>query len=110
TTSADTPFTIGYAPPTATISSPVAGGFAQGTVAVTVAVTGGAPPNSVQLLVDGKPSGSPQTSGYAFAWSTGGLADGTHSLSAVDTDAQGRKSTSAAVLETVDNTGPTTYV
>jgi len=103
-------FTIGYAPPTVSITSPLAYTFAHGTVTVTAGVTGGTPPDSVQLLVDGKASGSPQTSGYSFSWSTTGLSDGSHTLSATVTDSQSRTSTSSPISVTVDNTPPTTYI
>jgi Bacterial Ig domain len=110
TTSSGVGFTIGYAPPTVSITSPLAWSFAHGTVAVTAGVTGGTPPDSVQLLVDGKASGSAQTSGYSFNWSTTGLADGSHTLAATVTDSQGRTSTSSPITVTVDNTAPTTYI
>ena len=110
TTSSGVSFTIGYGPPTVSITSPPAWSFAHKTVAVTATVTGGTPPDSVQLLVDGKASGAPQSSGYLFSWSTTGFADGGHTLSATVTDSQGRTSTSSPITVTVDNTAPTTSV
>ncbi len=110
TTSAGVSFTIGYGPPAVSVTSPLPGTFSRGTISVAASVTAGTPPDSVQLLVDGRASGSPQTSGYLFSWSTTGLADGAHMLSATVTDSQGRTSTSAPISVTVDNTAPTTSI
>jgi len=108
TTSPGVSFVIGYGPPAVSITAPLPWTFAHGVIPVTASVSGGTPPDNVQLLVDGKASGSPQSSGYVFNWSTTGVADGTHVLSATVTDSQGRTSSSAPISVTVDNTAPTT--
>ncbi len=110
-TTAPVTFSIGIAPPAVSISIPPDWTFAHGTVSVVANVTGGAQPDSVQLYVDGVATGSPVTaSPYTFSWDTTKVADGSHTLVATVTDAQGRTASSPTIHQTVDNTAPSTFV
>ncbi len=110
-TTAAVPFAIGVTPPAVSITAPPDWTYARDTIPVTANVSGGALPDSVQLFVDGVASGSAITSSpYTFAWNTTTVADGTHTLTVKVTDAQSRTATSAAVHQTVDNTGPSTFI
>jgi len=62
----------------------------------------------VQFQVDGVNVGNPVTGAgpvYSYAWNTAGVANGSHVLTAVATDAAGNAATSAAVTVTVNNAG-----
>ncbi len=66
---------------------------------------------SVQFQVDGTNIGTPITTGsgstFTGSWNTGAVTNGTHSLTAIATDAIGITKTSAAVSVTVNNPAPT---
>jgi hypothetical protein len=110
-TSSAVSFTIGNAPPTATITVPPDWTFAHGTTPITVSVSGGTAPVTATLLVDGKATGSPiSTAPYVFSWDTTKSSDGTHTVAASVKDASGRTATSTALHLTVDNTLPSVYL
>ena len=92
------------APPTVSITSPVAGQTLSGSVGVTANATDDAAVASVQFLLDGANFGAPVTSTpYAVSWNTTTAANGTHTLSATATDVGGFTTTSALVSITVNN-------
>jgi hypothetical protein len=111
-TSAPVSFTVSSGPPQVVLTLPPDWTFGHGTVPVTASPSGGVTPYSLQLYVDGTPSGSPisTSSPYTFSWDTTKLNDGTHTVSVGLTDADGDTATSATVHITVDNTAPTTYL
>ncbi len=91
--------------PTVAISAPAAGATVSGT-SVTIAAT--AADNvgvvGVQFKVDGVNVGAEDTaSAYSQVWNTTGVANGTHTLTAVARDAAGNTTTSAAVTVMVSN-------
>ena len=111
TTSAAVQFTVSSSALTVLLTTPPDWTFAHGSVPVTAVPAGGNGPYSVQLQIDGAPSGAPVTTApYSFSWDTTKVSDGTHTLSAVVTDDDGDTATSAAVHQTVDNTPPSTYL
>ncbi len=102
---------VDAAAPTVAISSPASGSsFAQNTK-VTVSAsaadlgTGSGAPSgvaSVSFYLDGTTSlGTDTSSPYSIKWTIAKLAKGTHSLTAVATDAAGNSTTSAAVTVTI---------
>ena len=107
--SAPASFTIMAATLAVTLTMPLDWTFASKTVPVITSITGGAGPFSVQLIVDGKPSGAPSTqTPYSFSWDTTKVADGSHTVSVVVTDSATQKTaTSQTIHQTVDNTPPT---
>ena len=64
---------------------------------------------TVQLLVDGTPTGSSATADASGNWSItlSGLANGTRQIAARATDAAGNQTTSAALSVTIDTAAPT---
>ena len=105
-------FTITAPTLAVTLAMPLDWTFASKTVAVLNSITGGIGPFSVQLTVDGKPSGAPSTQApYSISWDTTKVADGTHTVSVVATDSSsGKTATSQVVHQTVDNTPPTALI
>ena len=107
TTSAAVPITVNNATaPTISISSPASGATVSGTVTVTTTVSSNT--TSVQFKVDGTNSGAAVTAApFSHSLNTTALTNGSHSLTAVASDASGQ-TTSAAVPITVNNaTAPT---
>jgi hypothetical protein len=89
-------------PPAVVLTSPPAGSSVSGTVALDATATGSAPIAKVQFLLDGEPLGAPVTAPpYAFNWTVGATAPGTHYLSAQATDTNGLVGTAPAVPVTV---------
>ncbi len=99
-------------PPTVSITAPVAGIFVSGTTTVTAsAADNSGTVASVQFLIDGSPSGAPDTSApFSMAWNTTANAAGVHTVSARATDAAGNQTSSSGVSITVDNVLPSAAV
>lgn len=91
--------------PTVAISSPADGAAVSGDVAVTAAATDNVGISKVTFAVDGKETATATTAPYSFTWSSGAVADGTHSLVAKAYDAAGNVGTSSAVRVDVKNAG-----
>lgn len=93
---------IDATPPSVTITSPVDGTSVTGNVKV-VASPSDAQSGvvSVSFYVDGALIGTATKSPWQVAWNTKRTTRGTHSLTAVATDAAGNRTTSAAVSVTV---------
>ena len=102
TTSAAVAITVNNAAaPTISISSPASGATVSGTVTVTTTVSTNT--TSVQFKVDGANSGAAVTAApFSHTLNTTALANGSHTLTAVASDASGQ-TTSAAVAITVNN-------
>src|SRR5438045_8161232 len=91
-------------PPSVSIASPAGGAAVGGTVSVTANASDNVGVASVQFKVDGANLGAADTTApFAVNWDTTGLADGSHSLTAVARDAAGNTATSAAVAVTIAN-------
>ena len=86
--------------------------FAHGTETVTASPSSGVGPYSLQLQVDGAPSGPPvSASGQSsFSVDTTTLTDGTHTIAVGLTDGDGDTASSQTAHVTVDNTTPSTYL
>jgi hypothetical protein len=92
------------AAPTVQVSSPVAGTVVSGTITLSAAATDDIGVVAVQFAVDGVPIGAEDTAApYSVSWSTKGVADGTHAITARARDAAGRATTSASVSVVVAN-------
>ena len=94
-------------PPTVAVTAPAGGATVSGT---TVAVTASASDNvgvtSVQFKLDGVNLGTADTTApYSVSWNSTTASNGTHTLTAVATDAAGNTTTSAPVTVTVSNGG-----
>ena len=89
--------------PTVTVTSPGNGATVSGTIALTATASDNVGVAGVQFQVDGANVGTEDTMApYAASWDTQGVANGTHSLTAVARDAAGNTATSAPVSITVD--------
>ena len=93
-------------PPSVSITSPSSGATVSGTIAVTTNVS--ANTISVQLKADGANVGAAVTSApFSLSLNTTTLANGSHTLTAVASDAAGQTAASAAVSILVSNGGLT---
>jgi NADPH-dependent 7-cyano-7-deazaguanine reductase QueF-like protein len=103
------------AAPTVAITAPAVGATESGSVTVSAAVADGVSVTSVQFQLDGATVGSPLTaSPYKYVWDTTKSANGTHTLRASATDANGNvgssSSISVIVQNSVDTTPPTVSI
>jgi len=90
-------------PPTVSITSPAGGATVSGTVSITASATDNVGVSSVQFKIDGNNLGSAvTTSPYSASWATTGVTNGTHTISAVASDAAGNTSTATDTV-TVSN-------
>jgi hypothetical protein len=95
-------------PPTVSITAPANGATVSGSaVTISANASDNVGVTSVQFKLDGGILGSALTkSPYTLSWSTTGVANGTHTLSATASDAAGNQAT-ASVSVTVNNPMPT---
>jgi len=91
--------------PLVTIMAPAAGAIVSGTVTVSANASDSTGVVGVQFLLDGAPLGTEDsTAPYSTTWSSTGVADGAHQLSARARDAAGNQATAGAVGIIVRNT------
>jgi hypothetical protein len=96
--------------PAVSISAPAANTTVSNTVTVSATATGNTTITGVQFQLDGTNIGSAVTAvPYSVSWPTTATSNGTHSLSAIATDASG-SATSASVTVTVSNSSGTATV
>jgi hypothetical protein len=92
--------------PSVSITSPVNGATVSGAIAVTAQASDTRGVAGVRFRLDGANLGAEDTSApYSVSWNTTGVADGSHTLTAIARDAAGNTQTSAPVTVTVSN-GP----
>ena len=93
-------------PPAVSITAPLDGSSVSGAVTITANASDNVGVAAVQFLIDGSNLGSPDTvAPYAASWQSTSVANGSHTLSAVASDASNNQ-TSATVTVTVSNTDP----
>jgi hypothetical protein len=91
--------------PTVAITAPSAGASLAGTVTLAASATDNVGVVGVQFNVDGAALGAEDLAPpYSASWSTLGVANGSHTLTATARDAAGNVGTSSAVAVTVSNT------
>ncbi len=94
--------------PTVSISSPSGGASVAGTVTVTASASDNVGVAGVQFLLDGASLGSEDTaSPWSVSWNTGGVPNGSHTVSAVARDAAGNSRTSSTISVNVNNADTT---
>ena len=92
----------GTTPPTVVIASPMSGANVSGTITISTNVS--ANTTSVRFNVDGTSAGPAVTGApFSFSLNTTTLSNGSHSLTAVASNAGGQTTTSAAVAINVNN-------
>jgi len=108
TATASVPVTVDNTPPSTSMLSPTANTFATGSLAASALASDAYGVQSVQFMIDGASVGAALTapdggSGYTYSQtlSLGGLAKGTHTLTAVAVDQAGNAASSAPVSFTV---------
>jgi hypothetical protein len=93
-------------PPSVTITAPASGATLSGTVTVTASASDNIGVAGVQFRLDGANLGGEiASSPYSLAWSTTGVANGAHTLTAAARDTSNLTTVSAAVPITVSNSG-----
>jgi len=97
----------GGSSPTVSITSPGNSATVSGTISITATASD---PDSdlvgVQFKLDGNNLGSQDTSApYSFSWDTNNASNGSHTLTAVATDAASNSTTSSSITVTVSNSG-----
>jgi hypothetical protein len=95
--------------PTGSLTAPAASANVKGTVTVSSnSADGGSGVANVQFQLDGANLGAADTtSPYSVSWDTTLSTNGTHTLTAVTSDAAGNAFSSTAITVTVDNVAPT---
>jgi hypothetical protein len=100
-------FTVGTSdttPPSVTVTSPANSATVSGSVTLQANASDNVGVKSVQFRLDGANLGSPLTTApYSSSWNTAATANGSHTISAVATDAAGNQGSSAVVTVTVSN-------
>lgn len=92
-------------PPTISISTPANGTTLSNTATITASATDNVGVTGVQFKLDGASLGATLTSSpYNYTWDTTKVASGSHTLTAIASDAAGNTTTSTAVTVTIDNT------
>ncbi len=90
--------------PSVTLTAPTGGQDVTGTQTITATATDNTGIKSVQFQLDGVNLGSPVTAApYQYTWNSTTTANGTHTLTAIATDTNGKTATSAAVSVDVNN-------
>lgn len=98
-------------PPTVSVTAPTASAKLRGSVSLTASASDNVGVASVQFKLDGVNIGSADTtSPYSTTWDTSTTSNGSHTLTAVASDAAGNTTTSSSVTVTVDNTAPSVSV
>jgi hypothetical protein len=93
--------------PSVAVINPVAHQTVSGTIPVAANASDAVGVKSVEFLLDGRPLGTPVYSPpYAVQWNTKSAGEGSHTLSAVATNASGVEGTASDVPVTVTNPAP----
>jgi hypothetical protein len=91
-------------PPSIAVVQPVTAAVVSGIASVSAQASDNVGVTSVQFLLDGAPLGTPLTvAPFQVPWSTTGIANGTHVLSATARDAAGHVATASPITITVRN-------
>ncbi|HEY6414592.1 MAG TPA: Ig-like domain-containing protein [Acidimicrobiales bacterium] len=94
-------------PPTVSVTSPANGATVSGTITVTANASDNRGVVGVRFRLNGVNLGAEDTTNpYSVSWNTTGVANGSHTLTAVARDAAGNTKTSASVTVTVNNAPP----
>lgn len=93
-------------PPVVKLTAPTDGATIAGVVTLAATATDDdSGVAGVSFLVDGTVIGEDTTAPYSMDWSSGTIADGSHTLAAIARDVAGNSATSGSISITVDNGG-----
>ncbi|HSX27230.1 MAG TPA: Ig-like domain-containing protein [Patescibacteria group bacterium] len=93
--------------PSVSVTSPSNGLTISNTTSVTASASDNVGVSKVDFYVDGVLKATDTSSAYSYGWDTKTVANGSHSLKAIASDAAGNKTTSASVSVNVSNTTAT---
>jgi O-glycosyl hydrolase len=94
-------------PPTVSITAPTNGATVSGVTTVSADATDNVGVAAVQFQLDGASLGVEDTTApYSISWNMAGVANGSHTLTAVARDAAGNIATSTAIQVNVNNSSP----
>lgn len=97
--------------PSVSVTAPANGAHVAGTVTVSASASDNVGVTSLQFQLDGVNLGAAITAApYTLSWDTTTATAGSHTLTAIASDAAGNHGTSASVTVTVDNSAPTVSV
>jgi hypothetical protein len=95
-------------PPTVNVTAPANGATVSGTTTVTATASDNVGVTQVQFFIDGASIGTDTTSPYSASWDTTTVANGSHAIKAVASDAATNTGTDNDTSATVSNGSPTT--
>src|SRR5439155_19249015 len=96
--------TADTAAPSVSITAPAAGSTVSGTITITASASDNVGVVGVQFKLDGNNLGAEVTaSPYSVSWTTTGVANGSHTPTALARDAAGNTTTATNVTVTVNN-------
>jgi Big-like domain-containing protein len=100
-----TPSTTDTTPPTTSITAPANGATVSGTVTVNASASDNVGVTQMQILIDGTiVASNTNATALSFNWSTGTVANGSHTIVSKASDAAGNVGTSSTITVTVSNT------
>jgi hypothetical protein len=100
--------TLDTTPPAVSMTGWTTGANVFGTIAVQAAATDNVSVAGVQFLLDGSNLGTEVTTApYYYNWNTAGVANGSHTLSAIAFDAAGNQAQATSITVNVNNTSST---
>ncbi len=95
-------------PPAVSITAPTSGSTVSGSISVSANASDNIGVAGVQFKLDGVNLGAEDTSSpYSISWDTTGVANGSHTLTAVARDASNNQTTSSGITVTVSNAADT---
>lgn len=94
-------------PPEVTVTFPSAGSSISDTVALTATATDDTGVMNVAFDVDGAPVGVDDSAPYSVLWNSGGVSDGTHTVTATATDTAGQAGTDTVPFTVANGPPPT---
>ena len=110
-TSAAVNVSVDNAAPQVSLTAPANGAFVTGTLAVSAVATDNSGISKVEFYSDNNVLLTTDTSSpYTFNWNSTTVTQGQHTLYAIAQDTTGLRTTSATIVITVDNTGPTVAI
>jgi subtilisin family serine protease len=98
-----------YTPPTVAVTAPASGATVSGQVSIEASASDDRQVGSVSFYVDGRWIGNSPSAPYRVTWDSMVETNGSHTLTARASDAQGNSTTSAAVTLTLNNRGGAAY-
>ena len=94
--------------PSVSITAPVVGTVVAGNITIAANASDNVSVSQVQFKVDGILLGTDGTSPYSLNWNSGGMSNGSHSITAIAKDTSSNTTISAPISFTINNISTTT--